>query len=148
MLRYFRSCLGILLVLLVPARLPLSAQAPDASTAPLREVHADGEKILTEARSSLSPADSGAQIGRVICRLPPTSSFEAAFHQSKFNFQTKLGAILVAYHVEESPRIPAYFDNIPWFSDSELADAIRRKFPSSTGRCRKPAPPWRMPLRL
>jgi outer membrane protein insertion porin family len=39
----------------------------------------------------------------------------------------------VTYHVEESPRIPVYFDNIPWFSDSALSDAIRAKFPFFDG---------------
>jgi outer membrane protein assembly factor BamA len=35
--------------------------------------------------------------------------------------------------VEESPRLPVYFDNIPWFADSELADAIRKTFPYFDG---------------
>jgi outer membrane protein assembly factor BamA len=39
----------------------------------------------------------------------------------------------VTFHLEESPRIPVYFDNIPWFSDSELGDAIRNKFPFFDG---------------
>jgi outer membrane protein insertion porin family len=39
----------------------------------------------------------------------------------------------VTYHLEEAPRIPLYFDNIPWFSDSELSDAIRNKFPFFDG---------------
>jgi outer membrane protein assembly factor BamA len=130
MLRYFRACLGILLLLLVPARLPISAQAPDASTAPLREVHADGEKILTEAQviaiTGLAP---GAQIGRGDLQAAADKLVQSGlFTKVSFNFQTKLAAILVNYHVEESPRIPAYFDNIPWFSDSELGDAIRKKF--------------------
>ena len=135
MLRYFRSCLGILLLLLVPARLPVSAQAPDASTAPLREVHADGEKILTEAQViAITGLTPGAQIGRGDLQTAADKLVRSGlFTKVSFNFQTKLGAILVAYHVEESPRIPAYFDNIPWFSDSELADAIRRKFPFFEG---------------
>jgi len=44
------------------------------------------------------------------------------FAKVSYNFQRSPG-ILVTYHVEESPRIPAYFDNIPWFSDSALGDA-------------------------
>jgi outer membrane protein assembly factor BamA len=39
----------------------------------------------------------------------------------------------VTYHVEETPRVPLYFDNIPWFADSELRDAIRAKFPFFDG---------------
>jgi outer membrane protein assembly factor BamA len=135
MLRYFRSCLGILLLLLVPARLPLSAQAPDASTAPLREVHADGEKILTEAQViAITGLIPGAQIGRGDLQAAADKLVHSGlFTKVSFNFQTKLAAILVNYHVEESPRIPAYFDNIPWFSDSELGNAIRRKFPFFDG---------------
>jgi len=40
----------------------------------------------------------------------------------------------VTYHVEESPRIPIYFDNLPWFTDSALGDAIRAKCPFFDGR--------------
>jgi outer membrane protein assembly factor BamA len=135
MLRYFRARLGILLLLLVPARLPISAQAPDASTAPLREVHADGEKILTEAQviaiTGLAP---GAQVGRSDLQTAADKLVRSGlFTKVSFNFQTRLAAILVNYHVEESPRIPAYFDNIPWFSDSELGDAIRKNFPFFDG---------------
>jgi outer membrane protein assembly factor BamA len=135
MLRYFRSCLGILLLLLVPARLPLSAQAPDASTAPLREVHADGEKLLTEAQViAITGLTPGAQIGRGDLQTAADKLVRSGlFTKVSFNFQTKLASILVYYHVEESPRIPVYFDNIPWFADSELADAIRKKFPSFDG---------------
>jgi len=133
--RHFRARLGILLILLVPARLPISAQAPDASTAPLREVHADGERILTEAQviaiTGLAP---GAQVGRSNLQTAADKLVRSGlFTKVSFSFQTKLAAILVNYHVEESPRIPAYFDNIPWFSDSELGDTIRKKFPFFDG---------------
>jgi len=36
--------------------------------------------------------------------------------------------------VEESPRIPTYFDNIPWFADSELTEAIKKKNPLFDGK--------------
>jgi len=135
MFSYFRACLAILLLLFVPARLPVSAQAPDASTAPLREVHADGEKNLTEAQViTITGLTPGAQIGRSDLQTAADRLVRSGlFTKVSFNFQTKLAGILVTYHVEESPRIPAYFDNIPWFSDSELADAIHKKFPFFDG---------------
>jgi len=135
MFSYFRACLAILLLLFVPARLPVSAQAPDASTAPLREVHADGEKNLTEAQViTITGLTPGAQIGRSDLQTAADKLVRSGlFTKVSFNFQTKLAGILVTYHVEESPRIPAYFDNIPWFSDSELADAIHKKFPFFDG---------------
>ncbi len=135
MLRYFRACLGILLLLLVQAFLPVSAQAPEASTAPLREVHADGEKLLTEAQViAITGLTSGAQIGRDDLQMAADKLVRSGFFTKvSFNFQTKLAGILVNYHVEESPRVPAYFDNIPWLSDSEMGDAIRKKFPFFDG---------------
>src|SRR5205823_12901119 len=54
------------------------------------------------------------------------------FDKVSYHFETRTG-VVVTYHVEESPRIPAYFDNIPWFADSELDDAIRKKIPFFDG---------------
>ena len=135
MRRHFRACLGTLLLLLLPAGFHASAQAQDAATAPLREVHADGEKFLTEAQVvAITGLLSGAQIGRNDLQTAADRLVQSGlFAKVSFNFQTKVAGILVTYHVEESPRIPAYFDNIPWFSDSELGDAIRNKFPSFNG---------------
>jgi outer membrane protein insertion porin family len=50
-----------------------------------------------------------------------------------FNFQTRAAGVFATYHVEESRRIPVYFDNLPWYSDSELLDVIRRKIPFFDG---------------
>src|SRR5467141_1139357 len=135
MLRHFRACLGTLLLLLLPAGFHASAQAQDAATAPLREVHADGEKFLTEAQVvAITGLLSGAQIGRNDLQTAADRLVQSGlFAKVSYNFQTKVAGILVTYHVEESPRIPAYFDNIPWFTDSALGDAIRNKFPFFDG---------------
>src|SRR5229473_3628638 len=135
MSRYFRACLGTLLLLLLPPGFPASAQAPDVATAPLREVHSDGEKLLTEAQViAITGLVTGAQIGRNDLQAAADKLVESGlFAKVSYNFQTRLDGVLVTYHVEESPRIPAYFDNIPWFSDSELRDAIRAKLPFFEG---------------
>src|SRR5260370_36113331 len=115
MLRYFRACLGILLLLLVQAFLPVSAQAPDASTAPLREVHAYGEKLLTEAQViAITGLTSGAQIGRDDLQMAADKLVRSGFFTKvRFNFQTKLAGILSNYHMEEPPRVPAHFTTLP-----------------------------------
>ncbi|PYU68000.1 MAG: hypothetical protein DMG49_17190 [Acidobacteria bacterium] len=135
MLRYFRPCLGALSLFLLPAGFPACAQAPDAVTAPLREVHADGEKLLNEAQViTITGLVIGAQIGRSDLQSAADRLVQSGlFAKVSYSFQTKVAGILVSYHVEESPRIPVYFDNIPWFSDSELGNAIRRKFPFFDG---------------
>ena len=132
---YFRACLGTLLLLLLPPGFPASAQAPDVATAPLREVHTDGEKLLTEAQViAITGLVTGAQVGRNDLQAAADRLVQSGlFAKVSFNFQTKAAGILVTFHLEESPRIPVYFDNIPWFSDSELGDAIRNKFPFFDG---------------
>jgi len=133
MLRYFRPCLGAISLFLLPAGFP--TQAPDAVTAPLREVHADGEKLLNEAQViAITGLVTGAQIGRNDLQIGADKLVQSGlFAKVSYNFQTKYAAILVTYHVQEAPRIPVYFDNIPWFLDSELGNAIRNKFPFFDG---------------
>jgi outer membrane protein insertion porin family len=135
MLRYFRLYLAVLLLALLPAGIPASAQAPDAATAPLREVHADGEKLFTEAQViAITGLVTGAQIGRNDLQTAADRLVQSGlFAKASYNFQTKVAGILVTYHVQESPRIPVYFDNIPWFTDAELGDAIRKQFPFFDG---------------
>jgi outer membrane protein assembly factor BamA len=113
-----------------------SAQTPEsAATAPLREVHAEGEKYLTEAQViAITGLVAGAQIGKGDLQSAADKLVQSGlFAKVSYNFQTKMAGVLVTYHVEESPRIPVYFDNIPWLPDSALADAIRAKFPFFDG---------------
>jgi len=129
MRRYFRASLAPLLLLLLPGEFSASAQSPDAVNAPLREVHVDGEKILTEAQViAITGLVPGAQIGRNDLQTAADKLVQSGlFAKVSYNFQAKLASVLVTFHVEESPRIPVYFDNIPWFADSELGDAIRSR---------------------
>src|SRR5882724_6533208 len=130
MLLFFRASLAASLLFVAPAFSPASAQTPEpAATSPLREVHVEGEKILTEAQViAITGLVPGAQIGRNDLQIAADKLVQSGlFAKVSYNFQTKLASVLVTFHVEESPRIPVYFDNIPWFADSELGDAIRSK---------------------
>src|SRR5260370_21339452 len=103
MRRHFRACLGTLLLLLLPAGFHASAQAQDPATAPLREVHADGEKFLTEAQVvAITGLLSGAQIGRndlqtAADRLGPSGLFA----QVTFTLQTTAAGIPATNPTEE-----------------------------------------------
>jgi len=120
---------------LLSASYPADAQTPPPATAPLRELHADGCKILTEAQViSLTELQIGAQVGKDDLQAAADRLVKSGlFSKVNYSFQTRGQGVSVTYHVEESPRIPAYFDNIPWFADSELADAIRKKLPFFDG---------------
>src|SRR5260370_1412783 len=136
MIRNFRARLGTLLLFLLPAAFPASAQTPDAASSPLREIRAVGEKLLTEAQVvAITGLTPGAQISKNDLQSAADKLVQSGlFAKVSYNFQTKVGGVFVTYHVEESPRIPVYFDNLPWFTDSALGDAIRAKFPFFDGR--------------
>jgi outer membrane protein insertion porin family len=135
MLRSVRLCLGTLSLLLLSGGFPGSAQTPDAATSPLHEIHVDGEKVLTEAQViAITGLTPGARIGKGDLQAAADKLVQSGlFAKVSFIFSTKVAGVVVTYHVEESPRIPVYFDNIPWFADSALADAIRAKFPFYDG---------------
>ena len=135
MSRVFRARLGAFLVLTLSTARLASAQSPAAGGAPLREVHAEGAKILTEAQIvSLAGLQPGSQVGKDDLQAAADRLIQSGlFAKVNFNFLTRGGGVFVTYHVEESPRLPVYFDNIPWFADSELADAIRKTFPYFDG---------------
>jgi outer membrane protein insertion porin family len=135
MIRYFRPRLSALSLFLLPLTFPASAQTPDAASSPLREVHADGEKFLTESQIvAITGLTPGAQISKNDLQSAADKLVQSGlFAKVSYNFQTKLTGVLVTYHVEESPRIRVYFDNFPWFTDSALGDAIRAKLPFFDG---------------
>jgi outer membrane protein assembly factor BamA len=128
MLCYLRAGFASLSLLMLLAGFRASPQTPDNATASLREVHADGEKLLSETQvAALTELAVGSQIGRAELQAAADKLVQSGlFAKVSYTFQTRSG-VIVTYHVEESPRIPAYFDNIPWFADSELDDAIRKK---------------------
>src|SRR6266851_2664356 len=118
------------LLLISPVLFPWArAQAPETATATLREIHADGMKILSEPQVvALSRLIAGSQVGKADLQTGADQLVQTGlFAKVSYNFQTRGEDVSVTFHVEESLRIPAYFDNIPWFSDSELHDAIRKK---------------------
>jgi len=123
----FRSCLGALAPLLLLVVFPAFAQTH--GTAALREVRADGGKLLTEAQVvALTGLVTGTPVGQSDLQAGADNLVKTGlFAHVNFNFRTRADGVAVTFHVEESPRIPAYFDNIPWFSDSELGEAIRKK---------------------
>ena len=125
----FRSCRGGLPSLLLLVVFPAFAQTQGTTRAALREVRADGGKLLTEAQVvALTGLVTGTPVGQSDLQAGADNLVKTGlFAHVNFNFRTRADGVAVTFHVEESPRIPAYFDNIPWFSDSELGEAIRKK---------------------
>ncbi|HKW63873.1 MAG TPA: POTRA domain-containing protein [Candidatus Acidoferrum sp.] len=122
------------LLSLTAASCLLLAQTADNVTASLREIHIEGQKHLSEAQiSALTGLVPGSQVGRADLQAAADKLTQTGlFDKISYRFETRTG-VVVTYQVVESPRIPAYFDNIPWFADSELLDAIRKKLPYFDG---------------
>lgn len=134
MLRNLRTTSVGLLLLLTAGDCPLVAQTADNVTASLREVRIEGQKHLSEAQIvAITGLTVGSEIGRADLQAGADKLVQTGlFDKVNYHFDTRTG-VVVTYQVQESPRIPAYFDNIPWFADSELADAIRKKLPYFDG---------------
>jgi outer membrane protein assembly factor BamA len=120
----------------------IDASFTDAQTAPansgtaeLHEIRADGLKSLTEPQVvALTGLQSGAQAGREDLQAAADRLLQTGlFANVKYNFQTRGDGLTVTFHVQEAQRSPAYFDNVPWFTDGELNDAIRQKLPFYDG---------------
>ena len=134
MLRNFQKSGAVLLLLLAAAVCPSLAQTADNVTTSLREVRIEGQRHLSEAQIvAITGLTVGSEIGRADLQAGADKLAQTGlFAKISYHFETRTG-VVVTYQVEESPRISAYFDNIPWFADSELDDAIRKKLPYFDG---------------
>src|SRR5579864_4680190 len=108
---------------------------PPAATAPLREIRVEGLKSLPEPQAAaLTGLQTGAQTGKDDLQSAADKLVQSGlFAKVRYNFQSRTDGIVVTFHVEEAPRVPTYFDNLPWFADGELNDAIRAKLPFYDG---------------
>src|SRR5215469_14234491 len=114
----------------------LPAQAVTVGdTATLRDIHSDGQKVLTEAQITvLTGLRTGAQVGRADLQNAADKLVASGlFSNVKYDFKTRNDGVSLNFHVSESPRVPVYYDNFPWFGDSELNDAIRAELPFFDG---------------
>ena len=113
----------------------LKAQVPPASSATLHEIHIDGSKKLTEAQVvALTELQLNTPVSRDSLQAAADKLVHTGlFAHVKYEFHTRGDQVTVNFHVEDNSLLPAFFDNIPWFDDSELAAAIHEKNPSYDG---------------
>jgi len=106
-----------------------------AQTAALREVRVEGAKHLTEAQiASLTGLASGAQVGRKELQEAADALVRTGlFAKVNFKFDTHNDNLVVTFHIEENPRLRVSYDNFPWYSDSELDEAMRKELPIYDG---------------
>ena len=112
-----------------------SAQTTASGAATLHEIHADGAKRLTEPQIiALTELHLNTAVDRDVLQAAADRLVRTGlFARVKYDFHTRGDEVTVNFHVEENPLLPAFFDNIPWFDDSELAARIRENNPSYDG---------------
>src|SRR5580693_10218751 len=135
MSRSFRTYLGFFILVSLLLLLPAQSQTPAAATATLHDIRAEGLKTFTEAQvTALSQLEKGSQVGKPDLQAAADRLLETGmFAKVNYTFQTRGDGLTVTFQLEEAPRVPVYFDNLPWFSDGELSDAIRKKVPYFDG---------------
>src|SRR6266403_1262192 len=111
------------------------AQSPAPSSATLHEIHVDGAKKLTEPQIiALTALQLNSPVDRDALQAAADKLIHTGiFAHVKYDFHTRGDLVSVTFHVEENSLLPAFFDNIPWFDDSELAAAIKSTNPAYDG---------------
>ena len=106
-----------------------------AQTATLREVRVEGQKHLTEEQiAALTGLARGTQLGRKELQDAADALVRTGlFSNVNFKYDTHNENLVVTFHVEENARLPVSYDNFPWYSDSELNDALRKELPFYDG---------------
>jgi outer membrane protein assembly factor BamA len=120
---------------ILPVAFLLIAPSTYAQTSTLREVHAEGMKVLNEAQVvQLSGLTTGSQVGKQDFQDAADILVRSGlFARVNYNFTTKNDEVILTFQVQENPRLPVTYDDFPWFSDSELTAAIRKDLPFYNG---------------
>lgn len=131
-LRFIAVSLALTACLLLASAAPAS-QATNKGK--VTELHFLGMRSFPEERLL---AISGLHVGDLVGKEDLQAAADRLaqtgfFAKVNYEFRSKGDALEVNFRVEEAPRVPVLFDNIPWFTDSELADAIRKVVPVFDG---------------
>jgi hypothetical protein len=121
---------------LIPAPvISVFAQSAENPTATLKAIHAEGASHLNQSQvATLSGLSVGGAVGKQDLQTAADRLVQTGlFANVNYVFQSKEDGLYLTFKLAEAPRIPAYFDNIPWFADSEINEAIRKVLPFYDG---------------
>jgi outer membrane protein insertion porin family len=120
------------LALILCAALRMFAQGPDQAapkTAKIGRISVEGtkklppEQIIAASKLKLGDTVSPEQIQAAADLLAGLGVFSTI----NYRFSSMGEALVIAFQVQEAPTVPVSFDNFPWFTDDELASAIRQE---------------------
>ena len=135
--RFFRVLLSscvVFLLLRAPDCVAL-AQSAENNAATLKAVRVEGVKHLSEPQVvALSGLSVGSTVGKPELQAAADRLVQTGlFSNVNYAFQSKEEGLYLTFKLAESPSIPAYFDNLPWFTEAELSEAIKKDLPFYDG---------------
>jgi len=127
--------IGRTVALFLYAPFLLLAQTPPA-TSTLRAIRIEGNKQIPEDQIvAFTGLQSGAEVTREDLQSAADRLVQTGlFANVKYSFQSKPEGVAVTFSLNEAQRLPVFYDNFPWFDDSELNDAIHKKLPFYDGK--------------
>src|SRR5271169_6672476 len=122
-----RLCGIVFLVLFSFLAARANAAAPQSGNSHLDAVEVTGSSRFT---SKEIVAALGLRTGSVINRdtlqqVADKLSALGAFATVRYHFNTVSTGVRATYEVADAATLPVTFDNFPWFSDAELAAAVK-----------------------
>jgi outer membrane protein assembly factor BamA len=111
------------------------AQSTENPTATLKVIRAEGASHLNQSQVvALSGLSVGSAVGKPDLQSAADRLVQTGlFSDVNYVFQSKEDGLYLTFKLAEAPRMPVYFDNIPWFADSEIDEAIRSVLPFYDG---------------
>lgn len=130
--------LSLLCVVSFVALQAVAQQAPPAGKMRLEKVEVSGLKRLSEEEVV---GRSGLETGQLVDVAALDAAAEqligtGLFTRLSYRYRTQGEAATVLFEVEEAKResnIPVVFDNFVWFSEEEIARAVKTQLPSFDG---------------
>jgi outer membrane protein assembly factor BamA len=101
---------------------------PPGYSAKILTFDATGSKIYSSADvSQLSGLAIGATVDRnAIQAGADRLGRSGLFTSVRYSFATDVGGLHLTFTLEDAPALPVLFDNFPWFTDDELAQALEQ----------------------
>ena len=109
--------------------IPAYGQAQTASaTAKLASIEITGTTKLSSADAA---AASGLKVGDVVGKEELQNAANrlatlGLFSSISYSYKTDASGVHLTFEVKDAAGVPVVFDNFPWFTDDELAAAIRK----------------------
>lgn len=120
------------LVVLAPS---ICAAQEQAATARLEAVHVTGSSRFTsEQIVAATVLHIGSQVGRDdFQRAADDIAKTGRFSSVQYRYATTDTGVRAEFQVTDSPAVPVWFDNFPWFADDQLTSALKSSVPLYDG---------------